>query len=84
MGFADVRTFESVPIDDGEIALSMEHAKDADDVITVDPWPFSSSDVFLRCEAKRLAGTFSDQGTMRTALADADPVSLRIRLRAAT
>ncbi len=38
----------------------------------VDPWPFRSSPLTVRCEARRLTGRFTDEDAMRAAL-DAAP-----------
>jgi Protein of unknown function (DUF3891) len=38
---------------------------------TLDPWPFAADRVRVRCEGRRLAGRFEDEGEMRAALAAA-------------
>jgi hypothetical protein len=47
---------------------------------TVDPWPFEPGAVEVRCEARRLDGTFGDEAAMRAALAAATVETLRFGL----
>ena len=46
----------------------------------VTPWPFRSSTLTVPCEARRLAGRFTDEDEMRAALAAAPPERLEIEL----
>ena len=43
----------------------------------VDPWPFAADVVVVGCEARRLAGAFTDVGALRAELAAAPWVPLR-------
>jgi hypothetical protein len=49
---------------------------------TLDPWPFATPEVLLRCEGRRLAGRFDDADEMRRALADAPWVTIVLTLSA--
>jgi len=51
--------------------------------LTLDPWPFGAERVELRCEGRRLVGSFEDEQAMRAALDAAPWVTLRFELRAA-
>jgi hypothetical protein len=46
----------------------------------VTPWPFASSTLTVRCEARRLTQRFRDEAAMRSALASAEPETLEITL----
>ena len=46
----------------------------------VDPWPFRSSSVTVRCEARRLTERFTDERAMRVALAAAPPEPVVLEL----
>lgn len=48
----------------------------------VSPWPFRETSVTFRCEARRLPGRFSDEESMRAALAAAPVEPLLVRLDA--
>lgn len=50
---------------------------------TLDPWPFSTEEVTVRAEARRLAGRYDDEAAMRSALAHAPVITLERRLRRA-
>jgi hypothetical protein len=47
---------------------------------SVSPWPFKTSTLTVRCEARRLRERFSDEGEMRSALESAEPEMLDITL----
>lgn len=67
-----------VPTADDLIAVEL---RDRDDgTSTLDPWPFTSQDVELRCEARRLKERYKDAAAMREAFRRADPVTLRFLL----
>jgi Protein of unknown function (DUF3891) len=55
---------EAVPSADGEVDIAVEDG-------ALDPWPFATSRVALRCEGRRLTGRFDDEERMREALAAA-------------
>ncbi len=46
----------------------------------LDPWPFSAARVEVRCEARRLAGSYADEAELQGALDAAAPVTLRFAL----
>lgn len=49
--------------------------------LVVDPWPFAADHVEVVCEGRLLRGRFSDEGAMRQALYDAEPVTILTVLR---
>jgi hypothetical protein len=49
--------------------------------VVVNPWPFRDASVRLVCEGRRLPDTFTDESTMRAALAIAPWVTIVTRLR---
>lgn len=51
-----------------------------DRVFVVDPWPFSSAEVIVRCEGRRLAGRHETEAQLHAALAGAPHVPLSFRL----
>jgi hypothetical protein len=51
------------------------------DGLRVEPWPFSSPSLTVRCEARRLPERYSDEAAMHAALASAVPETLAIELR---
>jgi hypothetical protein len=48
---------------------------------TLDPWPFRTTTVTVRCQGRRLAGRYEDEAAMRAALADAPWVTVEVQLR---
>ena len=65
----------SVPTADGEVDIEVS-------TLTLDPWPFRTAHVTVRCEGRRLAGRFDDEEAMRRALAAAPWVTLELELGA--
>jgi hypothetical protein len=65
-----------VPTADGELVdLTLDEAD------TLDPWPFSADDaVEVRCEARRLAPRYDDEGAMREGFAAAPVETLELTL----
>jgi hypothetical protein len=47
---------------------------------TLDPWPFGAPRLTVRCEGRRLTGTFADEAAMRAALDAAPWVALEFAL----
>jgi hypothetical protein len=72
---------EAVPAADGDVDVAVRAASGG--ALTLDPWPFARDRLVLRCEGRRLAGRFEDEGAMRAALADAPWVTLELELGAA-
>jgi hypothetical protein len=68
---------EAVPTADGETDIAVRDT-------TLEPWPFAADRVALRCEGRRLAGTFADEATLGVALAAAEWVTLNFELAAPT
>ena len=48
--------------------------------VAIDPWPFAATRVVVGCEARRLAGSFTDEAALHAALAAAPWVPLRWEL----
>ncbi|MEA2474037.1 MAG: hypothetical protein QOE06_1952 [Thermoleophilaceae bacterium] len=48
--------------------------------VAVDPWPFGPDALTVRCEGRRLAGGYADEGEMRAALDAAEVVELEWEL----
>ncbi|MDQ4071983.1 MAG: DUF3891 family protein [Actinomycetota bacterium] len=46
----------------------------------VDPWPFAGAEVAVRCEGRQLPGHFRTEEELRSALADAEQVTLEFAL----
>jgi hypothetical protein len=73
-------TARDVPTSDGLTDLEL---RDRDDgTCTLEPWPFTSDRVEVRCEARRLARSYEDEATMLCAFERAEPVTLAFRLAA--
>jgi hypothetical protein len=51
--------------------------------LTLDPWPFEASELAVRCEGRRLHGTFADEQALHAALEQAERVELELVLRPA-
>jgi hypothetical protein len=51
------------------------------DGAVLDPWPLSVPELTVVCDGRRLEGTFTDEGAMRTALEAAEHVALSFTLR---
>jgi hypothetical protein len=71
-------TCRDVPTADGLIDLELRDSEDG--ASTVDPWPFATERVDLRCEARRLDGRYEDEAAMRRALEQAKPMTLTFAL----
>ena len=63
-----------VPTADGEIAVTVRDG-------TLDPWPFATPELTVRCDGRRLAGRCDDEEGMRAALAAAPWVTVEVTLR---
>lgn len=79
-GLQSVKTFSHVPTKRGETALTVTRVGDDSTQGTVDPWPFHEEAVTLYCEGRRLLETFTDEETMRIALARSPWVTITMRL----
>jgi hypothetical protein len=66
----------AVPAADGEVDIAVGDG-------TLDPWPFASPRLTVRCEGRRLAGLFDDEAAMRDALAAAPWTTIELPLSAA-
>jgi len=71
-------TIGDVPTADGLTSIELTDREDS--ASTLDPWPFSSEQVDVQCEAKRLAHRYKDEDTMRQAFVQAVPVKLNFML----
>jgi hypothetical protein len=65
---------------DGPETLTLA-AGDADDHVTLDPWPFASAVVDVRAEGRRLTGPYPDDAALQTALDRAPIETVRLALR---
>jgi hypothetical protein len=64
-----------VPAADGAVDISVADG-------TLDPWPFGAPRLTVRCDARRLAGRYPDEETMREALDAAPWVEVEVELTA--
>jgi hypothetical protein len=69
-----------VPSTDGPIAVELRDLGAG--ASTLDPWPFGSDSVEVRCEARRLIGRYTDEDELRRAFGRAEPLSLTFALEA--
>lgn len=51
--------------------------------LALDPWPFAQPELAVRCEGRRLHGTFEDEQRLHVALEQAERVDLELVLRPA-
>jgi len=65
---------EAVPAAEGTVDIAVRDG-------TLDPWPFTATEVTVRCEGRRLTGPYADEQTMRAALADAAWETVEVVLR---
>jgi hypothetical protein len=71
---------DGVPSADADSMLTLSPIGDDPTRAAVEPWPLASPEVALVVEGRRLPETFSDQESMRSALARASWVSIRTTL----
>jgi hypothetical protein len=71
-------TARRVPAAEGEVDVELAPAGAGR--VALDPWPFREARVAVRCEGRRLTGTFADEGSMREALAAAPWVAVEREL----
>jgi hypothetical protein len=71
-------TISDVPTADGHATIELADRKDG--TLTLDPWPFSSQQVEVQCEARRLEHHYETETSMREALRRAIPVKLNFVL----
>jgi Protein of unknown function (DUF3891) len=71
-------TARGVPTADGLVDVELRDREDG--VTTLDPWPFASERVEVRCEAQRLRSRYEDEVAMRSALARPARVTLSFAL----
>jgi hypothetical protein len=73
-------TARDVPGADGLVDIELRpHAGGG---ATLEPWPFATAELELRCEARRLAARYEDAAAMRAAFEQPEPVTLSFPLRA--
>lgn len=77
-GLADIELRRVEPA-----ATTPEQGERAEGVFALDPWPFAASSLLVRCEGRRLAGSFDDEASMQRALDEAVPATLVFELRPA-
>jgi hypothetical protein len=71
-------TARDVPTADGLIDLELREREDG--TLTLDPWPFATERVELRCEARQLDRRYETELSMRRAFELAEPVALAFTL----
>jgi hypothetical protein len=71
---------KDVPAVEGPVDIELRDRGDGRAV--VEPWPFSSRHVQVRCEARRLQASYRDQAAMRRGFQRAAPVTLTFALAA--
>jgi hypothetical protein len=71
-------SIENVPAAGGETTLQLAQASTH---LMLDPWPFASSELVVRCEGRVLHGRFDDEERMRDALDHAGWVTLEWEIR---
>jgi hypothetical protein len=71
-------TARDVPTRDGLIDVELRDREDG--ACTLDPWPFATERVSVRCEARRLGARFEDDVAMRRAFEHPEPVTLTFTL----
>ncbi|MCW3056220.1 MAG: hypothetical protein JWO21_189, partial [Solirubrobacterales bacterium] len=67
-----------VPTADGLVPVELRDEPDG--TSTLDPWPFGTDRVEVRCEARRLEARYRDEAAMREAWERAKPVTLAFTL----
>jgi hypothetical protein len=68
-GLAKPRSFGGVPATTGDLTISLEPA---DDIVRVDPWPFSVDRLIVHADGRILRDRYEDQESLREALASAE------------
>jgi hypothetical protein len=76
----DPFTAKDVPAAEGLVEVELRGH--ADGTTSLAPWPFSSAQLEVRCEARRLPARYREEEEMRRALELAEPISLTFSLRA--
>ena len=71
---------DAVPAADGAVDVAVRAA--AGGAIALDPWPFRSPRLTVRCEGRRLAGPAGDDDALQAALAAAPWVTVELELAA--
>ena len=72
-------TAQGVPESDGGGSLDLRSSDDADSFF-LDPWPFSSPEVEVRCEGRRLAPSYENEEALHRAFESAPPLTLALKL----
>lgn len=71
-------TAKAVPSADGLLDIDLRDG--AGGAVVLDPWPFASARIQVRCEGRRLRKRYDDQAAMRQALEQAPPLTLTFEL----
>jgi hypothetical protein len=74
-------TAKDVPARDGLRDVELREGRDG--TTSLDPWPFATRRVEVRCEARRLAASYPDEAALRSAFEKAPLVTLKFELAAA-
>jgi hypothetical protein len=81
-GIKEETLIPDVPVSADERTKLVLHPRNSEGrKLTVDPWPFTTDEVEVKAEGKLLRGRFSDANEMRQALAEAETVVVKAKLR---
>ena len=80
-GLWDERTVADIPTAEGSTTVVLRPQNPDGSAVTVRPWPFRKDQVTLVTEGRRLPRTFTDEQSMRTALAEAPAINLILQLQ---
>jgi hypothetical protein len=75
----DPFTARDVPARAGLVDVELR-STGSDGEFALEPWPFATSSVEVRCEGRRLAARYEDEESMQRGLDEAEPVMLEFRL----
>lgn len=82
-GIENPMTIDSVPLAHGDGRLTIAPITGPTDTVTIDPWPFSLSELDVAFESRLLTRRFTSQEDLSGGLADASWRSMVVRLRPA-
>ncbi len=80
MGLTQPRDITGVPTASGEVDLRLTPLDSCACNYGVSPWPFRSDALTIRCETRKLVGTFRDTDSMRKVLREATTLQLELTL----
>ncbi len=80
-GLNDALTIDNVPFANDNGSLTLSPVLASEETITVEPWPFTPSEVDLIFDARMLTRRYTSQDDLLSGLREAPWRSIRIRLR---